>query len=58
MAPSCGINRKHIVSIPEGRGLRAYTSWTTLPNLLNHIKQFKDKYIPNIRRFQTVTTKK
>jgi hypothetical protein len=44
------------ISNREGRGLRAYTGSTTLPNLLNHIKQLKD--IANIRRFQIVTTKK
>jgi hypothetical protein len=46
------------LSIPGDRGLRAYTGWTTLPNLLKHIKQFKDKYIANVRRFKIVTTKK
>jgi hypothetical protein len=47
-----GPRYRSFLSIPEGRGLRAYTGWTTLPNLLNHITQFKDKYITNTRRFQ------
>jgi hypothetical protein len=47
-----GPRYRSFLGIPEGRGLRAYTGWTTLPNLLNHITQFKDKYITNTRRFQ------
>jgi hypothetical protein len=37
-------------SIPEGRGLRTYTGWTTLPDN-------QTQYMPNMGRFQIQKTK-